>query len=370
MMTPPVKRLALVGPLPPPYGGMANQTALLAEYLRSEGVVVDVIQTNCPYWPAWVGGIPVIRAFFRLIPYLGALWHAGGRNRLFHIMANSGWSWHLFAAPAIWIASLRGCAIVLNYRGGEAESFFRRSFRWVAPSLRRCHRIIVPSPFLKEVFSRFGQAAEIVPNPVQLERFQRSPQRSIENQNGPCLVVCRNLEAIYGIDDVLKAFSLICRHFPKARLWVAGSGPEAARLKKLAQELEIEKQVTFTGRLSPDGIARLLAQADVLLNASRVDNSPNAFLEAMAVGVPIVSTDAGGIPYLVEDGRTALLVPVGDHEALAAAAIRVLADPRLRNRLAQEGRKETARYEWPQVKKHLFEQYRLALQAVKRERCQ
>ncbi|RFC36344.1 MAG: hypothetical protein DID90_2727553940 [Candidatus Nitrotoga sp. LAW] len=101
-------KIALVGPLPPPSGGMANQTRQLATLLKQEGVNVELVPVNAPYRPRFVGHIKGLRAVFRLLPYLFHLWHAAGRVDLFHIMANSGWSWHLFAAPAVWTAKLRG----------------------------------------------------------------------------------------------------------------------------------------------------------------------------------------------------------------------------------------------------------------------
>ncbi|MBU1979293.1 MAG: redoxin domain-containing protein, partial [Gammaproteobacteria bacterium] len=113
-MNAPAIRIALVGPLPPPYGGMANQTRQLAELLRGEGVAVELTRVNAPYRPTWVEPLRGVRALFRLLPYLARLWAAAGRNDLFHIMANSGWSWHLHAAPAIWIAKLRGKVVVVN----------------------------------------------------------------------------------------------------------------------------------------------------------------------------------------------------------------------------------------------------------------
>ncbi|HEC26126.1 MAG TPA: glycosyltransferase family 1 protein, partial [Gammaproteobacteria bacterium] len=105
---------------------MANQTRQLAGLLRTAGADVSLVQINAPYRPAWVGRLQGIRALFRLFPYIWQLWHTAGKVRLFHIMANSGWSWHLFAAPAIWIGWLRGVSVIVNYRGGEAEEFFSR----------------------------------------------------------------------------------------------------------------------------------------------------------------------------------------------------------------------------------------------------
>ena len=328
------KHVGLIGPLPPPYGGMANQTRQLAELLRGEGAQVEVVQVNAPYRPAWVERLKGVRALFRLLPYLLRLWQAAGRANLVHVMANSGWSWHLFAAPAVWIATLRGVPVVVNYRGGEADTFLARSAPVVRATMRRAASLVLPSGFLLEVFARHGMAGRIVSNIVDLDRFHpvTAPRTAGE---GPHLIVARNLEAFYGNDIALRAFALLAPHYPGARLSIAGSGPEAAALAALARELGITDRVRFTGRLDRDQMAALYRDADLMLNASRVDNMPNAILEALASGLPVVTTDAGGIPFIVRQRETAMLVPVDDPAAMAAAARQVLDDPALRGRPTQ-----------------------------------
>jgi hypothetical protein len=126
---------------------MGNQTRQLARLLRKEGTTVYLIQVNAPYCPAWIADVKGVRAFFRLIPYLVELWTTAGKVDLFHVMANSGWSWHLFAAPAIWIGRLRNTPVIVNYRGGGADSFVEKSFLFVDTTLKRAERIVVPSGF-------------------------------------------------------------------------------------------------------------------------------------------------------------------------------------------------------------------------------
>ena len=186
-------KIALIGPLPPPSGGMANQTWQLATLLKQEGINVELVPVNAPYRPRCVGHIKGLRAVFRLLPYLFHLWRAAGRVDLFHIMANSGWSWHLFAAPAVWTAKLRGKAVLVNYRGGEADDFFTRAFAWVQPTLKRVNIIIVPSGFLEKVFANRGFITRIVPNIVDLSRFMPNHTRK-QNLLAPHIVVARNLE--------------------------------------------------------------------------------------------------------------------------------------------------------------------------------
>ncbi len=208
-------RIALVGPLPPPAGGMANQTRQLAELLRQEGAQVEVVQVNAPYRPAWAEKLKGVRALFRLLPYVAHLWQAAGRANLMHVMANSGWSWHLFAAPAIWIGSLRGTPVVVNYQGGEAEPFLRRSSDRVRATMGRAAVLVLPSGFLKDVFARFGMEGRIVSNIIDLSRFRPANPRRTPAAH---IVVARNLEPIYGIDTALRAFARIVAERPDALL--------------------------------------------------------------------------------------------------------------------------------------------------------
>ncbi|RMG30836.1 MAG: glycosyltransferase [Gammaproteobacteria bacterium] len=331
---------------------MANQTQALCRHLEAEGLRVAVVRTNAPYRPAWIAGWRGVRALARLLPYLVRLWEAAGRAPVMHVMANSGWSWHLMAAPAVWIGSLRGCSVVVNYRGGQAAEFFARQWRWVRPTLARARALAVPSSFLQRVFRQYGREAEILPNLIEPGVERCAPE------GGRFLVlVARNLEPIYDVATALEGFARFAARVPEARLAIAGQGPEAGRLRALARRLGIAERVDFLGALPHAELLRHLARADVLLNTSRVDNSPNALLEACALGVPVASTAAGGIPDIVEDGVSALLFPCGDAPAAAAALLRLYQDPALRARLAEQGRRLAEGYRWPAVRRRLFTLY-------------
>ena len=352
-------RIGLVGPLPPPSGGMANQTLQLATLLRGEGFEVDTIQVNCAVRPAFAARVPGLRALCRLLPYLLRLWRAAGRADLFHVMANSGWSWHLYAAPAIWIGRLRGCPVVVNYRGGEADAFMNKSQAWVRPSLRRASAVIVPSGFLEWVFDKYGVATQVVPNIINLERF--SAREAGARADGPSVLVARNLEPLYDNETALRAFAIVARAHPGARMVVAGSGPLRDALEQLARELGIGAAVRFTGRVDNAGMAALYRDADLMLNPSKVDNMPNSVLEALASGVPVVSTDVGGVPFMVEHGKTALLVPPQSPEAMAEAMLRLCAEPALAAALREAGLRYVQQYSWPNVRPRLLGVYGAAV---------
>ncbi|MFZ4289639.1 glycosyltransferase family 4 protein [Variovorax sp. HJSM1_2] len=350
-------RVGLVGPLPPPAGGMANQARQLAELLNPVCQTVAFVQTNAPYPARWIERLPVVRAGFRLLPYLWKLWRTAGEVDVLHIMANSGWSWHLFAAPAIWIAWLRHVPVIVNYRGGEAADFLQKAQRIVQCSMSRVAVLAVPSGFLQAVFGRFGMSATVLPNIIDLTRF--SPRGGRDPMSAH-VIVARNLEPLYDNTSAIRAFQQVQQVLPRARLTIAGSGPEAEALQALVTALGLEKCVTFTGRLDRDAMARLFRDADVMLNPSLADNMPNSVLEAMASGVPVVSTNVGGVPYLVEDGKTALLVPPSDPAALASASLRLLQDEQLWTCLQQAGLAQVQRYTWANVAPVLGRLYRQA----------
>lgn len=353
-----IKRIMIVGPLPPPAGGMANQTRKLAQLLRSEGVLVDVVQTNAPYRPQFISEIKGLRALFRFFPYLFKLYKHSKKADVIHIMANSGWSWHLFVAPAILIANWCKVPVIVNYRGGYARDFFKTSWHWVKLTLNRAQRITVPSPFLAEIFEEYGKASHIVPNVLD-ETLFKAPTQSQLSSEDPHIVVTRNLELIYDVATSIRAFSAFQQHFPNATLSIAGTGPEKENLQALIKELDVNN-VTFTGRLNPTEIAQLYHSASIMLNSSIVDNTPNSIIESLACGTPVVSTNVGGIPKLITHEKDALLVSPHDHKTMAEHMLNIMKNTTLRTNLICEGQKTISQFYWSNVWQKLQHNYHLA----------
>ena len=352
------RRVLVVGPLPPPNGGMALQTEALVRQLRQEGLAVEVVANNAAYQPAWIGRVPVLRAVFRLLPYLWRLWRGSGRADLVHVLGNSGWAWYLFAAPALHICHWRRTPVLLNYRGGLAEPFFAQAWSRVRRSLQHADALAVPTEFLQQVFAGRSVRAEIVPNILDNQLFQparETPQRLH-------IVVTRNLEPLYDNASAIRAFALIKQQVPDAQLTLAGEGPERSALQALVETLQLHDSVHFAGRLPREQIASLLQSARVVLNPSTADNSPNSLIEAMAAGVPIVSTAVGGVPQLCRPDREALLVASGDVDAMATAILRLHRDEALRRQLTDAGLRRANEFTWSAVWPQLQRCYADAMQ--------
>ncbi|MCQ8102638.1 glycosyltransferase family 4 protein [Methylomonas sp. SURF-2] len=338
---------------------MANQTKQLAGLLSSEGVKVTLVQTNRPYPHPLFARIKGIRAVFRLIPYILELWTVCKNVDCLHVMANSGWSWQVFAAPAIWVAWFKNVPVIVNYRGGEAEVYLQTSIKFVAPTLKKISALVVPSGFLQTVFDKYGFAARVIPNIVDLNRFAFASNKCVRNKEAPVIVIARNLESIYGIDVAIEAIAILRQKIPLVKVLIAGSGPLLESLSKLVQQKALTDNIEFTGKLTPEQIAGLYAKADIMLNPTRVDNMPNSLLEALAAGLPIVTTAVGGIPYIVSDGETALMVEPNNPEMMAAKLEQLIIDGALYEKLAENGIQYVQQYAWRQVKQQwltLYEQ--------------
>ena len=344
-------RLGLIGPAPPPNGGMALQTQQLQRLLSAEGVEVEFLATNAPYQPAWIENVRGVRALFRLLPYLWRVWRLAARVDVVHLMANSGWSWQLFAAPVLWLGWLRGVPVIVNYRGGEAREYLAASHRWVKPSLSRAASLAVPSGFLQQVFGEHGVQAQVIPNIIDLDFFRPAATEPPGDVSVKLfrLVITRNLEPIYGLETAIRAMALVREELPNIRLEIAGSGPQREALQELIASLDLAAHVVLLGRLERDEVLSLYQRSDAMLNPTTVDNMPNSVLESMACGLPVISTNVGGVPFIVRDGESALLIEPNDPRAMADAVLRLARDLALRAHLRDTGLQEVTSYSWPKV---------------------
>lgn len=239
--------------------------------------------------------------------------------------------------PALILARAKQKPVILNVRGGGAAEFFKQYELLVRPTMRWVRALIAPSGFLAQTVAKFFEIeVEIVPTMVDVTRFSFK----IRNIQNPKLLAARNLEAIYGLDVVIDAFARIYSKRPHAALSVVGGGALQANLQKLCASLGVGSSVCFHGAVRHEHMPRIYDRHDILVNASRVDNLPNVILEAFACGLPVVSTRAGGIPFLVDHGRTGFLVDVDDSGGLAEAVLRVLDEPGRVRAMVLEARNE------------------------------
>ena len=336
-------------------GGQAVQAARLLEELRKEpSLEVSFLPIN-PRLPGFLRrlqNIKYVRTVVTSLAYIALLLSRVWRYDVIHVYSASYLSFVIAPTPAILIAKLYGKKIILNYHSGEAEDHLARWRRTAIPTMRLADSIIVPSKYLVDVFAHFGIHTSAVFNTVEINKFRFRKRSNLR----PAFLANRNLEALYNVRLVLRGFALIQRRFPEARLTVAGEGSERLALEALARELNL-RHVEFVGRVPPERMPELYDAADIYLNGSDIDNMPLSILEAFAAGVPVVTTNAGGIPYIMSDGETGLLVERGDYEAMAARAIQLLEDNALATELARAAHEECRKYSWCTVRDEWLKLY-------------
>jgi glycosyltransferase involved in cell wall biosynthesis len=283
-------------------GGQAVQAERLIRHLRNEpSLRVSFLPIN-PRLPGILRklqSIKYVRTVTTSLLYILNLLREVRKYDVIHIFSASYLSFLIAPTPAILVSKLYGKKILLNYHSGEAEDHLQRWRRSTMRILNLVDKVVVPSEYLVRVFAKFGIEAVAIFNVIDLDRFEFRQRTRLR----PVFLSNRNLEAHYGVDCVLRAFAYIQRHVPDAVLTVVGDGSQRQALENLATALHLQ-QTTFTGRVEHDEINRQYSASDIYLNASKIDNQPLSILEAFACGLPVVTTDAGGIPDIVTDEAT------------------------------------------------------------------
>lgn len=338
-------RLLVVGPSLDILGGQAVQADRLMSRVRSE-IEVGFLPIN-PRLPGLLRklqSIKYVRTVVTSIWYVAALLARVGKYDVIHIFSASYFSFILAPTPALLIARLYRKRSVLNYHSGEAQDHLTR---WPSAikTLKLADRIVVPSEYLVRVFARFGLTARAIYNTIEMEVFKFRARPNLR----PKFLANRNLEAHYGVDCVLRAFAIIQKQIPEASLVVAGDGSQRRNLEQLAGELKLSN-VEFVGQVEHSQVTALYDAADIYLNGSLIDNQPLSLLEAFACGLPVISTNAGGIPDIVTNERNGLLVDCNDSDGMAAAALRLLADGELAAEIISRAQEECRNYSWLAVR--------------------
>jgi len=350
-------KIAFVAPSLRILGGQAVQAdRLLAAWKDDPDIDAWLVPVN-PLPPRalrFALDVKYLRTIVNELIYLPLLVRELARADVVHVFSASYASFLLAPLPAMLVARALGKPVVLNYRSGEAPDHLQRS-AIARYAIARVDANIVPSTFLVDVFRRFGIEASVIPNIVDLERFRFRDRAPL----GPRLVSTRNFDALYNVAATLRAFRLVQARWPEATLTLVGGGPQELELRALAAALGL-RHVTFAGRVQPDQVAGFYAGHDIYVQSPDIDNMPTSVIEAFASGLPVVSTDVGGVPAIVTHERHGLLAPAGDHEMLAAHVLRLLDDPDRARAMARAAYATCQACTWPAVRERWLDAYRAA----------
>ncbi|NTW03973.1 MAG: glycosyltransferase family 4 protein [Oscillochloris sp.] len=264
--------------------------------------------------------------------------------------------------PALLARQLGGAKVVFGCHG---EDFYRGDILLA----RRVDASVSCSRFNAETISRrYGFMPQVVFNGIDTSLFRPvSRDRGLHMQLGlpedvPLLLFVGRLQPWKGVETAIRALP----HIPEAVLLVAGAGEDRPRLAQIVAELGLELRVRFLGGLNRHDLPQLYSSVDLLLATSHASETFGIGpVEAQACGLPVVASRFGGFPEVVDAGRTGLLVPPRDPQALADAVKALLADPVRRSAMATAAPAWAAQFAWPAVTDRIEAVYR---QAIGRDR--
>jgi glycosyltransferase involved in cell wall biosynthesis len=213
---------------------------------------------------------------------------------------------------------------------------FKNSFQNVAPSL-----------FLIDEFKAKGYNNIIhIPNAVELDKYP-----FLEREKAaPNLLWVRSFAKIYNPIMAVEVFASIKRIYPEAALCMVGPEKDGSLSEAKQRAKDLNVRVFFTGKLSKQDWIDLSKNYSVFINTTHFDNMPVSVIEAMSLGLAVVSTNVGGIPFLLENEKESLLVPDRDVNKTVEAIVRLIEEPELFSKITTNSREKTKQFEWQEVK--------------------
>lgn len=315
-------RVLIVGNFLAERGAVHNVCYDLRDRLRARG-----------YDVRWTSRFPAPAA--RVMDMLASTWRWRHQYDVAQVDVFSGRAFRW----AEWVTRLLarlGKPMVLTLHGGALPEFAARHPARVRRVLGRAASVTSPSPFLERALAGLGHPITVLPNPLDLASFpfqRRAP-------SGPAILWLRAFQDIYQPLLALDVLARVRAACPTATLTMVGpdrDGSLGAVRARIAHD-GLDRQVRVIEGVPHARVPALMHEHDVFLNTSRVDNAPVSLVEALACGLPVVSTSAGGIPDLLVDGRTGLLSAPDDPGGLATSLIRLVREPERAGALSSAGR--------------------------------
>lgn len=232
--------------------------------------------------------------------------------------------------------------------GGNLPFRLDKSVKFSKMIFNNAYINIAPSDYLLTEFRKRGFTNIIhIPNSIEVEKYTFKQRKQIQ----PKLIWVRAFASIYNPKMAVDVLRKLKVKFPQASLCMVGPDKDGSlqKTKEYAKSLNVD--VEFTGKLSKEEWCKLAENFDIFINTTNFDNTPVSVIEAMCLGLPVVSTNVGGIPFLIEDNYTGLLVDSNDVDSMVNAIDLLLVNNELVEKLSNNGRLNAENFNWDIIKK-------------------
>lgn len=260
-----------------------------------------------------------------------------------------------YSSKAFWytianafISRLLGIPYAPILRGGDFPNRLEKNPKLCSFVFYNSVINISPSRYLEYHFKQAGYQVSYIPNFIPIEKYHFIARKKLS----PKILWVRAFHKIYNPSMAIQVLYNLLKYYPNAELCMVGTDSDGSRsiIESQIKELNIENHILITGVLSKDQWIELSKNYDIFINTTNFDNMPVTVIEGMALGLPIISTNAGGLPYLLHDEEDALLVDIGDVNQMLSKIVRLLSDEELAYKLSTQGRKSAEQYDWASVK--------------------
>jgi L-malate glycosyltransferase len=208
---------------------------------------------------------------------------------------------------------------------------------------------VAPSQYLMKEFNKQNFTnLTYIPNTIEIEQYSYLHRK----ETGPRLLWVRSFAEIYNPMLALMVVEKLREEFPKVSLCMTGPEKDGSLQKCKAYATEHQLPVIFTGMLSKEAWRQRSEDYDIFINTTNFDNTPVSVIEAMALGLPVISTNVGGVPYLIEDQKDGLLVPPNDRDHFVDAIHKLCTNNDLARSLSTNARRKAEGFDWQNVKQH------------------
>lgn len=296
-------KIIIVGLFSNPKIAPVTQASVLASLLTKNGYSVI---TTSSFTNKWLRLADIIRSM---------LLNAGRYNvAIVQFYSGNSFIWQYIASV---IAKLLGKNLVFTVHGGgvPAKLKSKSSSRYLQ-LLKKADLITVPSRYLQNELGGFGLKTILIENIIDLRQYQFQDKKSI----GPRLLWMRAFSDIYNPLMAVRVVNVLRNKYPEVKMIMGG--PDLGMLsatKQLIHELTLGNNIELTGFMDMEMKQQYASACDIYISTNKIDNAPVTFLEMWAMGLPVISTNVGGVPYLVENKQTGIIVNDDDYNQMADA---------------------------------------------------
>ncbi len=237
--------------------------------------------------------------------------------------------------------------------GGNLPERINRSKTLSRDLFCNAYKNVSPSNYLKVAFEKKGYQTELIPNVLEIENYSFKQRDTI----APKLLYVRSFADIYNPTMAVKVLYELKKSHSEAELCMVGPDKDGTllKVKEMITDLKLEDSVTITGVLSREKWHKLSENYDIFINTTNFDNTPVSVLEAMALGLPIVSTNAGGIPYLIDNEKDGVLVTKDAASEMTEAILSLMSSNKKAQEISKNARTKVEQYGWDSVKHKWFD---------------